>query len=88
MKSRCIRNMLLIEILKLRWSLDTGIRTGSPSLDQLDKYSRDACMHEHPDTGEKHAFEFWCPEIRQAYEVGDLTVGPRCAVFEHQLRED
>ena len=38
----CIQNMLLIEVLKLRWALDTGNQNARPTLDQLDRYSRDA----------------------------------------------
>lgn len=84
----CIQNMLLIEVLKFRWALDTGNRDDRPTLDQLDRYSRDAILHEHPHTKEQHAFQFWCPTTMRQYDIGDLNRCPRCLVFEHQLRED
>jgi len=65
-----------------------GIDPAAPSLDQLDKYSRDSFPHEHPETGEKHTFEFWCPKTLLQYAIGDMGRSPRCTVFEHQLRED
>jgi hypothetical protein len=80
--------MLNIEVLKLRWALDTGNRSDIPALEQLDKYSRDPFLHEHPDTGETHSFEFWCPKTRLPYDTGNINRCPRCTVFEHQLRED
>jgi hypothetical protein len=80
--------MLFIEVLNLRWAVDTGNRSGTPSLDDLDKYSRDAFMHKHPEIGKNQTFGFWCPTTRQTYDVGDLARTPRCSVFEHQIRED